>query len=84
MEGGRGTQRIEEKAMSDNAVIEQRLARLEAAVADLQRQIEARLLAENWLDKIIGICRHNPDFDKMVQYGREIRQADRPSEDNEP
>ena len=69
--------------MSPEKTLEQRLAALETAVAEIQRRLGLKPASERWWEKIIGLGGDNPDFDKMVQYGQEIRQADRPPEDEE-
>ena len=65
------------------ASIEQRLAAVEAAVSDLQRRLAGATSSSNWLDHIIGSLKDEPDFEKVIQYGREWRQADRLPEDPE-
>jgi len=35
----------------------------------------------DWLDRVIGSMKDEPAFDKVLDYGRAIRQADRPAED---
>jgi hypothetical protein len=59
--------------------IERRLIQLEAAVRELQQQRSAS--ETNWLKEISGSFADNPIFDEVLAYGRELRQADRPSDD---
>jgi hypothetical protein len=57
--------------------IEQRLNQIEAAIRELQQQKAAS--ETNWLKEITGSFADDPIFDEVMAYGREIRQADRPS-----
>jgi hypothetical protein len=70
--------------VSTDASLEQRLARVEAAVRDLQDQMAACAPAPNWLEQIIGSFKDEPAFAEVLEYGRAIRQADRPPEDVGP
>jgi hypothetical protein len=63
--------------------IEQRLSAVEQAVAELQHRTGDRDAADNWLQKVRGSFRGDPIFAKMIEYGREIRNADRPDDDTE-
>jgi hypothetical protein len=69
--------------MSHGPSIEQRLAALEAAVAELQRQVGTPKPAPNWIEQITGLLKDEPDFQKVLAYGRAIRAADRPAEESE-
>lgn len=70
--------------MSVEPSLEQRLAILEAAVQDLQRQLAAGVPPPHWLDQITGSFKDDPAFEEVLEYGRAFRQADRPPEDSEP
>ncbi len=70
--------------MSTGPTIEQRLAALERAVADLQQQVAAQPPPENWLERIIGSFKDEPAFDEVLEYGRAFRAADLPPEDMTP
>jgi hypothetical protein len=59
--------------------IEQRLNAVEAAIVELQDKIAPS--APNWLQEVTGVFKDDPIFDEVLAYGRELRQADRPSED---
>jgi hypothetical protein len=63
--------------------IEQRLAAVELAVRELQGLIGSRALAPNWLDRVVGSMKDEPDFEEVLAYGRALRQSDRP-EGNQP
>ena len=56
---------------------EQRLAALEAAVAEIRVQLTVTPPAPSWLDQISGIMGDDPAFEQMIAYGREFRKADR-------
>jgi hypothetical protein len=56
--------------------VEQRLDTLEAQVAELRRQ-SAGEKKTDWLSVVAGSFRNDPDFAEIVQFGREIRAADR-------
>ena len=66
--------------MSD-AILEQRLITLEEAVRDLQEALRTRRPADDWLDRVIGSMKDDPEFDEVLAHGRAIREADRPAED---
>jgi hypothetical protein len=59
--------------------IEQRLSQVEAAIRELQQQKSSSEL--NWLKEITGSFSDDPIFDEVMAYGREIRQADRPADE---
>lgn len=66
--------------------LEERLAAVEAAVAELRERIPGpeRPIAPDWLDRIIGSFKDEPAFDEVIRYGCEFREADRPVDINEP
>jgi hypothetical protein len=64
--------------------LEQRLERLEAAVRELQLALAARAPDANWLERVTGSFKDEPAFAEVLEYGRAIRQADRPPEDAIP
>jgi hypothetical protein len=66
------------------ATLEQRLTVLEEAVRELQEAMKARTPALDWLDRVIGSMKDEPAFDEVLAYGRAIRHADRPAEDDAP
>jgi hypothetical protein len=70
--------------MPSDESIEQRLAAVERAVADLQHQIANRGPAPNWLERFTGAFNDEPAFAEVVRYGQAIRAADRPPEYAEP
>jgi hypothetical protein len=70
--------------MQPEEAIEQRLAAVERAVADLQRQIASLMPGPNWLERFTGAFKDQPAFAEVLEYGRAIRAADRPPEDAGP
>jgi hypothetical protein len=70
--------------MAPGPTVEERLAEIEAAVRELQRRLDSQTRAPNWLERIIGSFKDEPAFEEVLEYGRALRQADRPAEDDEP
>ena len=64
--------------------LEQRVIALEDAMRELQEAMRARHPATDWLDRVIGSMKDEPAFDEVLAYGRAIRQADGPAEDQTP
>jgi hypothetical protein len=62
--------------------IEQRLDAVEAAIVELKDKI-APSTTPNWLQEVTGLFKDDPIFDEVLAYGRELRQADRPSDEDE-
>lgn len=58
-----------------NTSLEERLAAVEAAIAQLQQQI-AIPQQTNWLQQITGSFKDEPAFEEVLAYGRAIRQGD--------
>lgn len=61
--------------MATNTSLEERMAAVEAAIAELQKQV-ANSQPTNWLQQITGSFKDEPAFDEVLAYGREIRQGD--------
>jgi hypothetical protein len=61
--------------MTANASLEERLAAVEAAIAQLQQQIVISQKI-NWLQQITGSFKDEPAFEEVLAYGRAIRQGD--------
>jgi hypothetical protein len=70
--------------MPEEATLEKRLAAVESAIREIQRLLAARSPAANWLDRVTGSMKDEPAFTDVVEFGRAIRQADRPPEDGGP
>ncbi|NET62228.1 MAG: hypothetical protein F6K47_40815 [Symploca sp. SIO2E6] len=61
--------------MIPNTSLEERLAAVEAMLAQLQKKI-ADLQPANWLQQITGSFKDEPAFEEVLAYGRAIRQGD--------
>jgi hypothetical protein len=61
--------------------LEQRVSVVEQAIAELQHRTGDPKAADNWLQKVRGSFKGDPVFAKMIEYGREIRNADRPTDE---
>ena len=66
--------------------VEYRLAVLEGEVADLKQEIVDlkqknidRSTANNWMDRLVGSISDEAAFLEALDYGRSVRQADKPS-----
>jgi hypothetical protein len=66
------------------ATLDQRMTAIENAVRDLQQQMKARKTSSDWLDRVIGSMKDEPAFDDVLAFGRAIRHADRPANDESP
>jgi hypothetical protein len=70
--------------VANEPMIEQRLEAVERAVADLQRRLAAGPAPSDWLEQISGSFKDEPAFAEVLQYGRAIREADKPAEEEVP
>ncbi|MGB3653236.1 MAG: hypothetical protein WBA41_18725 [Rivularia sp. (in: cyanobacteria)] len=61
--------------MTTDTSLEKRLAAVEAAIAQLQKQA-ATSESTNWLQEITGSFKDEPAFEEVLAYGRAIRQGD--------
>jgi len=68
--------------MLTNASVEQRLMAVEAAIAELQKQL-ADSQSANWLQQITGSFKDEPAFEEVLAYGQAIRQADYPLDETQ-
>jgi hypothetical protein len=69
--------------MPVNATIEERLAAVEAAVADLRNPLLIQPPAPDWLEQVIGSFKDEPAFEEVLAYGRAIRKGELSAEDGE-
>lgn len=67
--------------MPTDVLVEQRLAAVEAAIAEIQHRLEHNPPAPDWVEQFRGSFKDEPAFAEVVAYGRSIREADRPRED---
>ncbi|NEO37687.1 MAG: hypothetical protein F6J90_15660 [Moorea sp. SIOASIH] len=61
--------------MKINTSLEERLTAIEAAIAQLQKQVSTPQ-PMNWLQQITGSFKDEPAFEEVLAYGRSIRQGD--------
>jgi len=61
--------------MALNTSLEERLAAVEEAIAELQKQ-NSIPQSTNWLQQITGSFKDEPAFEEVLAYGRAIRQGD--------
>ncbi|MGG6268355.1 hypothetical protein ACQ4M3_19840 [Leptolyngbya sp. AN03gr2] len=61
--------------MANSISLEERLALVEAAIAELQKQVSTSS-SPNWLQQITGSFKDEPAFEEVLAYGRAIRQGD--------
>jgi hypothetical protein len=69
-------------AMPGESTVEQRLADLEREVAELKHQLAKALpnVKSNWIERITGSFKDDPNFGEILRLGAEIRRVDRPSD----
>lgn len=67
--------------MADQETLEQRVETLEQTVAQLKRQQADRPVPESWIEKFSGSVSDDEAFVQAMEYGRAIRQADRPPDE---
>jgi hypothetical protein len=58
--------------------MEERLAAMEKAIADLQKQVALNRTSGNWLEQITGSFENDPVFEEILRYGREYRESHYP------
>jgi hypothetical protein len=63
------------------ATVEERLAVVEAELAELKQRLNGRTASATWLDRIAGSMKDEPEFAEVLRLGRAIRDADRPAEE---
>ena len=59
--------------MLTNTSLEERIAAVEAAITELQKQV-ANPQPTNWLQQITGSFKNEPAFEEVLALGRAIRQ----------
>lgn len=62
--------------MTTGSTIEERLAAVEKAVADLQQRLAEGRPSANWLDHLVGSVRDEELFREVMRLGRECRESD--------
>ena len=61
--------------------IEVRLAKVERELAILKARTGENSTKANWIEKITGSFKDDPDFDEIVRLGKEMRDAELPEKD---
>lgn len=61
--------------MATNVSLEERIAAVEEAISELQRQVATNEPA-NWLQQVTGSFKDDPAFDEILAYGKAIRAGD--------
>ncbi|PAX51260.1 hypothetical protein [Brunnivagina elsteri] len=61
--------------MATNTSLEERLAAVESAIVQLQKQVSTPQTT-NWLQQITGSFKDEPAFEEVLAYGKGIRQGD--------
>jgi hypothetical protein len=69
--------------MDSGKSIEERLASVERDLAELKAPFPPEPKPENWIERISGSMQDYPEFDEILRLGREMREADRPKDDDE-
>lgn len=62
--------------MATNTSLEERLAAVEAAIAQLQKQVATPQLT-SWLQQVTGSFKDEPAFEEVLAYGQWDRQSNR-------
>ena len=70
--------------MPVNATIEERLAAVEAAIAELREHHVIQPPAPDWLEQVTGSFQDEPAFEEVLAYGRAIRKGELSVEDVAP
>jgi hypothetical protein len=55
--------------------VEQRLAVLEKEMAELKQGLTQTQVKPNWIDRVKGSFKGDPEFGEILRLGKEIRQA---------
>lgn len=63
--------------MTEIELIQERLTKLEREFEALKQRMEKPETMKDWLGRVSGRFKGDPDFDEIVRLGREWRQAQR-------
>jgi hypothetical protein len=75
------TEQNVEELMNPQLSLEQRVTALEVQMVQVRQQVGPPP-KKTWFDLMSGAFENVPEFEEVVQYGREYRHADRPSDGN--
>lgn len=70
--------------MPTDTLVAQQLKAVESAVGELQKRLSAAGPNPNWLERFTGSFKDEPAFAEIVEIGRALRAADRPTKAGEP
>lgn len=60
--------------------MEARFAAIEAEIAELKKQVASNDKTQsNWLTETFGVYADFPEYDQVIEYGRQYRESLRPS-----
>ena len=59
------------------ATVEQRLATLEKELAELKEGNGIHAPKRNWLERVAGTFKDDPEFGEILRLGREIRKSEK-------
>jgi hypothetical protein len=62
--------------MPAETLIDDRLKSLERDVADLKQHLMQKNSTDNWLDRLAGSMKDEPDFDQVLELGKELRRSE--------
>ena len=69
--------------MTTKASLEERVAAVEEAIAQLQQQLQlVNPQPTNWIEEVSGSFKDEPAFEEVLAYGRAIRQEKYDDEGN--
>ena len=63
------------------AVLEEKVTDLKQEIVDLKQKNIDRPTVTNWMDKLVGSISDEAAFLEALDYGRSVRQSDRPLDD---
>ena len=70
--------------MPTDATLERRLTAVEIAIAEVQQRLASHPQTLDWVERFTGSFKDEPAFAEVVAYGRALREADRPRDDDGP
>jgi len=67
--------------MLNDTMVQNRLVALEREMAELKQRLNRALSGNTWLERLAGSMVDEPDFDRVLEFGRAARSADKPGEE---
>ena len=65
------------------AILEEEVTDLKQEIVDLKQKNTERPTANNWMDRLVGSISDEAAFLEALDYGRSVRQSDRPLDDTD-